>query len=110
MSSVDFLPGTLELLVLRILDEGPLHGYAVARRIEALSQDVLRVDQGSLYPALYRLERDDLVRSEWGRSDTNRRVKLFTLTAAGRRRLEEDLQGWQTFVQAMGRVVRSEAR
>jgi len=106
MSSIDFLPGTLDLLVLRILHEGALHGYAIARRIESLSQDVLRVDQGSLYPALYRLERADLVRSKWGTSESNRRVKVFTLTAAGRRRLEKELEGWDTFVEAMGRVVR----
>jgi len=110
MSSIDFLPGTLDLLVLRILEEGALHGYAIARRIESLSQDVLKVDQGSLYPALYRLERADLVRSQWGTSETKRRVKLFTLTTAGRRRLERELASWVTFVEAMGRVVRSGAR
>lgn len=109
MSSIDFLPGTLDLLVLRILDEGSLHGYAIARRIESLSQDVLKVDQGSLYPALYRLERADMIRSKWGKSDTNRRVKLFTLTAGGRKKLARELQGWDTFVEAMGRVVRGDA-
>lgn len=110
MSTIDFLPGTLDLLVLRLLEEGPLHGYAIARRIESLSRDVLRVDQGSLYPSLYRLERSDLVRSKWGKSTTNRRVKLFSLTAAGRRRLERELTSWGTFVEAIGRVVRGDAR
>ena len=109
MSSVEFLPGTLDLLVLRMLEDGTLHGYAIARRIEGLSQDVLRVDQGSLYPALYRLERADLVRSKWGKSEKNRRVKLFTLTVAGRRRLEHELANWETFTEAMTRVVRGEA-
>lgn len=108
MSSIDFLPGTLDLLVLRILDEGPLHGYAIARRIESLSREVLKVDQGSLYPALYRLERGDLVRSRWGTSETNRRVKLFTLTPGGRHRLDQELTNWDAFVEAMGRVVRSD--
>ena len=110
MPSLDFLPGTLDLLVLRILEEGPLHGYAIARRIESLSEDVLHVDQGSLYPALYRLERADMVRSQWGTSETNRRVKVFRITPAGANRLESELRSWDTFVQAMGRVVRSEAR
>ena len=110
MPSIDFLPGTLDLLVLRILEEGPLHGYAIARRIESLSRDVLHVDQGSLYPALYRLERSDLVRSKWGKSETNRRVRLFRLTPAGRRRLEQEIESWDAFVEAMGRVVRSDAR
>jgi PadR family transcriptional regulator len=107
---MDFLPGTLDLLVLRLLAEAPLHGYAIARRIESLSQDVLRVDQGSLYPALYRLERADLVRSKWGTSESNRRVKVFRITAAGSRRLDRELESWAAFVEAMGRVVRSEAR
>lgn len=109
MPSIDFLPGTLDLLVLRILDETPLHGYAIARRIESLSHDVLHVDQGSLYPALYRLERSDLVRSRWGTSETKRRVKVFTITAAGRSRLAAELESWDLFVEAMGRVVRSES-
>lgn len=106
---MDFLPGTLDLLVLRILDRGSLHGYAIARRIEALSGDVFQVEQGSLYPALYRLERAHLVRASWGTSETKRRVKVFTITAAGRRRLVRELESWDTFVEAMRRVVRSEA-
>lgn len=110
MTSLSFLPGTLDLLVLRLLEESPLHGYAIARRIESLSDDVLHVEQGSLYPALYRLERADLVRSQWGTSEKGRRVKVFRITVAGRRRLEHDLTSWDAFVEAMGRVVRREAR
>lgn len=106
---MDLLPGTLDLLVLRILDEGSLHGYGIARRIESLSDDVLRVEQGSLYPALYRLERGGLIRSEWGRSDTGRRVKLFSLTTAGEARLRDDLASWDRFVNAVARVVRTES-
>lgn len=110
MGHIEFLPGTLDLMVLRILEETPLHGYAVARRIESLSEDVLKLDQGSLYPALYRLERDDLIRSKWGRSETGRRVKLFSLTRAGRNRLEREIRSWNQFVEAVGRVVREGAR
>lgn len=108
MEIMDLLPGTLDLLVLRILEEGPLHGYGIARRIESLSEDVLRVEQGSLYPALYRLERGGMVRSKWGTSDSGRRVKIFTLTPAGVARLADDLASWDRFVGAVARVVRTE--
>ena len=90
---MDLLPGTLDLLVLRILDDGPLHGYAIARRIESLSEDVLNVEQGSLYPALYRLERAGWIKARRGKSDTGRSVKLYALTPAGRRRLGEEVRG-----------------
>jgi PadR family transcriptional regulator PadR len=103
---MDLLPGTLDLLVLRILDDEPLHGYAVARRIESLSEDALSVEQGSLYPALYRLERSGLVRSRRETSDTGRRVKVYALTAAGRGKLADEVEGWDRFVEAVGRVVR----
>lgn len=103
---MDLLPGTLDLLVLRILDDEPLHGYAVARRIESLSEDALSVEQGSLYPALYRLERGGLVQSTKGTSDTGRRVKVYSLTAAGRSKLANEVEGWDRFVEAVGRVVR----
>lgn len=106
--SVDLRPGTLDLLVLRILGEEPLHGYGIARRIEALSRNAFRVEQGSLYPALYRLERDGLVRPTWGTSETGRRVKVFELTGAGERKAEAELASWDRFVQAVQRVVRAE--
>lgn len=106
---MDLLPGTLDLLVLRILDDEPLHGYGIARRIESLSGDALRVEQGSLYPALYRLSRAGLVTSSRGRSETGRSVKVYSLTAAGRRKLVEEVAGWDRFVEAVGRVVRGYA-
>lgn len=106
---MDFLPGTLELLILRVLDDGPLHGYGIARCIERLSRDVLNVEQGSLYPALYRLERAGLVASRRGVSETGRSVKRYTLTAAGRRKLGEEVASWDRFVEAVGRVVRGYA-
>ena len=106
---MDLLPGTLDLLVLRILDDGPLHGYAIARRIESLSEDVLSVEQGSLYPGLYRLERAGLIKAGRGTSETGRSVKTYALTAAGRRRLGEEVLGWDRFVEAVGRVVRGYA-
>lgn len=107
---MDLLPGTLDLLVLRILEDGPLHGYAVARRIETLSEDVLSVEQGSLYPALYRLERSGWIQARRGTSETGRSVKMYALTSAGRRRLGEEVEGWDRFVEAVGRVVRGYAR
>lgn len=107
---MDLLPGTLDLLILRTLDDGRLHGYAIARRIERQSGDELAVEQGSLYPALYRLERGGLVKSRPGRSETGRRVKTYTLTPAGRKRLAEEVESWDRFAAAVGRVVRGYAR
>lgn len=106
---MDLLPGTLDLLVLRILDDGPLHGYAIARRIEFLSQDLLNVEQGSLYPALYRLERAGWIKAGRGTSDTGRSVKTYALTATGSRRLGEEVVSWDRFVEAVGRIVRGYA-
>lgn len=106
---MDLLPGTLDLLVLRILNDGPLHGYAIARRIESLSSDILSVEQGSLYPALYRLERGGWIKTGRGKSDTGRAVKTYALTAAGRRHLGEEVVSWDRFVKAVGRVVRGYA-
>ncbi|MGD2067863.1 MAG: PadR family transcriptional regulator [Gemmatimonadota bacterium] len=106
---MDLLPGTLDLLVLRILDDEPLHGYAIARRIESLSGDELHVEQGSLYPALYRLERAGLIRPRRGKSETGRRVKIYSLTGAGRSRLADEVEGWERFSRAVGRIVRGHA-
>jgi transcriptional regulator len=86
----ELVPGTLILLVLRVLDSGPLHGYAIAQRISLLSGDMLRVEEGSLYPALQKMLRKGWVRAEWGMSDTNRRVRSYRLTAAGRTQLEAE--------------------
>jgi len=104
-SKTDLLQGTLDLLVLRTLALEPQHGWAVAQRIQQVSRDVLQVQQGSLYPALYRLERQGAVRSFWGTSDNNRRAKFYELTAAGRRRLRDETEHWQVFSTAIGRIL-----
>ena len=90
----DLLPGTLEMLILKAVSLGPLHGYGVLLRIRQISNDVLQVEQGSLYPALYRLEHEGFVRSAWGRSENNRRAKFYALTAAGRRQLARETREW----------------
>ena len=102
---LDLLQGTLDVLVLKTLSWGPRHGYAVARWIERLTDDVLRVEEGSLYPALHRLERRGLVTAEWGLSETGRRVKLYQLTPQGRRHLREELSAWERFSDAVGKVL-----
>jgi PadR family transcriptional regulator PadR len=102
---LDLLQGTLDLLVLRTLQSGAMHGWDIAQRIQQLSQDVLQVNQGSLYPALHRLEAQELISSEWGESDNNRRAKFYTLTAAGRRRLAAEAKEWERFTWAVGQVL-----
>lgn len=92
--SAELLPGTLDMLILKAVSLKPLHGYGVLLRIRQISGDALDIPQGSLYPALYRLEHQDLIAAEWGQSDNNRRAKYYTLTAAGRRRLREETAGW----------------
>ena len=92
----DVLQGTLTLLVLRTLDAlGPLHGYGIARRIEQISEDLLQLNQGTLYPALLRMEQDGWVAAKWGPSDNNRKAKFYTITAAGRRQLAKETQEWR---------------
>ena len=95
------LPGTLDLLILKAVSLGRLHGYGVLLRIEQISRGALQVQQGALYPALYRLEHQGLIDSEWGTSDNNRRAKYYRLTAAGRRRLGEETAGWQRLADAI---------
>lgn len=90
----DTLYGTLNLLVLRALRDGPLHGLAVSRRIEAASRGAVRIEEGALYPALHRLERDGLLEGSWGRTDENRRAKFYRLTRKGRRQLEREAARW----------------
>jgi PadR family transcriptional regulator, regulatory protein PadR len=97
----DLLPGTLDMLVLKAVSLKPLHGYGVLLRIRQISGDALEIPQGSLYPALYRLEHQDLIAAEWGQSDNNRRAKYYTLTAAGRRRLREETVGWNRLASAI---------
>jgi len=98
----DLLPGTLDLLILKAVSLGPLHGYAVLLRIEQITGGALLVEQGALYPALFRLEHRGLLESEWGVSDNNRRAKFYRLTATGRRRLKQETEGWQRLVTAIG--------
>jgi PadR family transcriptional regulator PadR len=102
----DLLQGTLDLLVLKTLQRGATHGWDIAQRIEQVSQDVLRVGQGSLYPALHRLEDRGWIASEWGASDNNRRAKFYKLTAAGRKQLAEETEGWERFTAAVTLVLK----
>ena len=102
----ELLQGTLDLLILRTLSREPMHGWAVSRRIQEISRDALRVNQGSLYPALHRLEDDGLVRAEWGVSELGRRAKFYELTAAGRKQLARETATWQRFADAVQLVLR----
>ena len=99
--TADILPGTLDMLILKALSLKPLHGYGVLLRIRQISGDALEIPQGSLYPALYRLEHQGLITAEWGQSENNRRAKYYTLTAAGRRRLREETAGWYRLASAI---------
>lgn len=99
----ELLPGTLDLLILKAVSLGKLHGYGVLLRIEQISGRALRIQQGALYPALYRLEHKGLIAGEWGTSENNRRAKYYRLTAAGRRRLGEETAGWNRLVEAIAR-------
>jgi transcriptional regulator len=101
----DRLQGTLELLILRTLQRSALHGWGIAQHIQHLSRDVLQVNQGSLYPALYRLEERGWITASWGTSDNNRRARFYRLTASGRKQLEHDTASWQEFVLAVSRVL-----
>jgi transcriptional regulator len=103
----DVLRGTLDVLILKALARGPRHGYAIAETIQQASDQVLRVEEGALYPALHRLELRGLLRPEWGVSDNNRRAKFYALTAAGRRRLLEETSNWKRLSFAVTRVLES---
>ena len=103
---MDLLQGTLDLLILKALKLGPMHGFGISVLIRQMSEDVLRVDQGSLYPALYRLERQGWVESEWGVSDNNRKAKFYKLTPAGRKQLVEEQSNWEKLSRAINLIVR----
>ena len=107
MAKTELLSGTLDLLVLRVLNGGPLHGFAIAERIHVLSKEVLSVEEGSLYPALYRMEEKGWIEAEWGQSENNRRAKFYQLTKAGRKQLEAEEQTWNRVAQAIGWVIKS---
>ena len=104
-SKLDLLQGTVDLLILRTLQAGPLHGWAISERIEQISEDVLRVNQGSLYPALHRLEHQGWIKAEWGVSELGRRARFYKLTAAGRKQLELETKTWTRMAGAIGRVL-----
>ena len=103
----DLLQGTLDLLILKSLDAGPNHGYGVAMRIHQLSDDVLRIEEGSLYPALYRLEEQGLIESEWRITDNNRKAKFYKLTRKGRTASQAELDSWLRLSKAITRVLRA---
>ena len=101
----DLLQGTLDLLVLKTLDTGPMHGWGISLRIQDVSGDVLQVNQGSLYPALHRLEQQGLISAEWGNSENNRQAKFYALTRAGRKQLEHETRNWERLAGAVARIL-----
>ena len=107
MGRSDVLHGTLDLLVLKALQLGPLHGYAIGQRISQFGEDVLRVEEGTLYPALYRLESHGWISSLWARTESNRRARYYKMTPKGRRHLAQEQQHWRAFIRVIGKVVES---
>lgn len=102
---VPLLQGTLDLVILRTLEKGPMHGFGIARHIQAVTDDALKVEEGSLYPALYRLEQRKWIRSAWGATENARRARYYRLTAAGRAQLAAEQETWLAFAQAMGKIL-----
>jgi transcriptional regulator len=107
MKTIDLLQGTLDLLILKTLSSGPMHGYRIASRIRDLSEEVLRIEEGSLYPALYRMEQKGLIESEWGLTDNNRQAKFYKLTRKGRREMDEESDSWKRLSTAVSRVLKA---
>jgi PadR family transcriptional regulator PadR len=101
MGNAELLPGTLDLLILKAVSLGALHGYGVLLRIQQITRNALTIEQGAVYPALYRLEKQGLLDADWGTSDNNRRARFYRLTAAGRRRMRDHTETWQRTVSAM---------
>ena len=108
-TKADLLQGSLDLLILKALTLGPLHGWGVSKRIRQMSQDVLEVNQGSLYPALHRLEDRGFITAEWKTSEEGRRAKFYRLTTPGRKQFAEEQERWNTFAAAVGRTLRCES-
>jgi PadR family transcriptional regulator, regulatory protein PadR len=106
-SKLDLLQGTLDLLILRTLQAGPMHGWSISERIQQISLEVLQVNQGSLYPALHRLEHQGWIKAEWGISELGRRARFYCLTAQGRKQLEIETENWSRLAGAIGRVLKS---
>lgn len=105
-SSTDILQGTLDLLVLRSLSRGPMHGYGITQHVQRVSNDTLRVEEGSLYPALHRMEQDGWITAEWGRTENNRRARYYRLTAKGRRQLAVEEKKWGKLTEAVAEILR----
>jgi transcriptional regulator len=105
-SRIDLLQGTLDLLILRTLQNGPMHGWSVSERIQQISRDVLQVNQGSLYPAMHRLEHQGWIRAEWGVSELGRRARFYTITSEGRKQLDAETETWARLSEAIGRVLK----
>ncbi len=105
--NVDLLQGTLDMLILKTVALEPAHGYGISQRIQQISRDILKVQQGSLYPALYRLERQGWIASGWGTSENNRKAKYYRITRAGRRQLEQETTNWERLVAAVGQVMQT---
>src|ERR1044072_165816 len=103
----DLLQGTLDMLILKALTHGPMHGYGVGQRIMQLAEEMLKVEEGSLYPALYRLEERGWIKSEWGTSENNRSARFYKLTAAGRKQLNVEEANWERFVSVIGKVLQT---
>src|ERR1700739_1195495 len=103
---IDLIQGTLEMLILKAVSLGKLHGYGILLRIQQISSEQLVIQQGSLYPALYRLEHEGAIKSEWGESENNRRAKYYTLTASGRKQLAEETEKWNRMGEIMGAILR----
>jgi PadR family transcriptional regulator PadR len=106
---VDLLQGTLDMLILKAVSLGPLHGYGVLLRIQQISREQLEIQQGSLYPALYRLEHQGWIASEWGESDNKRRAKFYSLTAAGRRQLQAETEKWNRMASLIASILRTKS-
>jgi transcriptional regulator len=102
---LDLLQGTLDVMILKAISLGPLHGYGVLLRIQQISGDQLEIQQGSLYPALYRLEHQGLIASEWGESENNRKAKFYRLTAAGRKKLQTETANWNRMAEVMASIL-----
>ena len=107
-SQAQILPGTLDLLILKAVSLGPLHGYGVLLRIEQISHGALLIEQGALYPALFRLVRQGLLKASWGTSDNNRRAKFYELTSAGRKRLRQEADGWNRLADAIASALNTQ--
>ena len=106
-SRVDLPQGTLDLLILKTINLQPLHGWAISERIQQISKEVLQVQQGSLYPALHRLERRGWIKARWGASENNRRAKYYELTRAGRKQLETEQESWQKLTTAVAQILKT---